>query len=458
MDNTAAGSQLEYFLHTLTSFAGVAGLVTMVFLVIACYVVRPLRWWVLGVLMFLTTLPVTGETDDALRLVFPLQELRMHVRGLTMGLLVALFFAGLGGHREWRRRLVTPAAWAFIAFEVLYALRIWFGGQAERGFTSLLLWVLIFLTFNLGPSRWLTDFEDARRLVRSFIIAGTLYVAANTYQLLMSRAAMGNRFFGISANPQLTALNLSLFAVPCLALLVDKRTRPTAKICLSALIGALFALLVWTGSRTGAAMAVVGVLFMLRLSVRRAVIFAVVGGLGFSVFWSALDLGGAQAERMLSLQNTRGGIATQLLSEFASNPAVGTLGTTVSVRENSYLSVLAISGLFGGVPFFLALGLIVWSLVRLQRARKRLGEHAIYADMLTAAFASMLVGALGEGFLLGLLTAMVVGIYSYFSLMGLLFDAVEDPEHAEARAVAPSSALVPEYDADLYEAGHYSHI
>src|SRR6185312_8529511 len=116
--------------------------------------VRPVRWWVLGVLMFLSTLPVTGETDNTLRLVFPLEALRMHVRGLTMGLLLVLFFAGLGGHREWRRRLITPAAWAFLAFELLFACRVWFGGQVDRGFTSLLLWLLIFLTFNLGPSRW----------------------------------------------------------------------------------------------------------------------------------------------------------------------------------------------------------------------------------------------------------------------------------------------------------------
>jgi hypothetical protein len=461
MDTTAAGSQLEYFLHTLFSFAGMAGLVTMVFLVILCYVVRPFRWWVLGALMFLATLPVTGEMDDTLRLVFPLETLRMHVRGLTIGLLLVLFCAALGGHREWRRRLITPAAWAFFAFELLYACRIWFGGQVDRGFSSLLLFVMIFLTFNLGPSRWLSDFREARGLMRSFVIAATLYVGASTYQLLMSRASLGNRFFGVSANPQLTALNLALFFVPCLAMLVDKQTRPMGKVRLSALIGVLLALLIWTGSRTGALMTMVAVLFMLRLNLRRAVIFAVIGGVGLFVAWSVLDLSGAQAERLLSLQNTRGGIATQLLSEFTSSPAFGTMGTTVGVRENSYLSVLALSGLFGGIPFFLAIGLLVWSVARLQRSRKVLGEHAIYADMLTAGFASILVGALGEGFLLGLLTAMIVGIYSYFSLMGLLFDTIVDPEQAAARELAssPSAAdFVPEYDADRYEAGHYSHI
>jgi O-antigen ligase len=185
-------------------------------------------------------------------------------------------------------------------------------------------------------------------------------------------------------------------------------------------ISLMLVMLVWTGSRTGAVMFLVGfaIMFRRRLGVSAVLIIALVaGGL---LAWQLINPGEDTATRIVSTENTRIGVWTSLLQDFLSSPVVGVTSQTWS--ENSYLLVAARAGIVGLVPFAIALALLWKALIQIQFLRRSLGSAAIMGDLVIAASISLLVGAFFEGFLYGTLTIPVLALYVYFAVAGFLID------------------------------------
>src|SRR5439155_211827 len=90
--------------------------------------------------------------------------------------------------------------------------------------------------------------------------------------------------------------------------------------------------------------------------------------------------------------------------QFRQNMAWGVMETQFGIGESSYLSAAANMGLFALIPMAAFMGATAWSLIKLQRIRRRLGEHVMMADLITAGLLALAVGAMFEGYLLVTMT------------------------------------------------------
>jgi len=313
----------------------------------------------------------------------------------------------------------------FFIFQMMLVLRMGAGGTTDRAITSGAIYPIVFLTLSVGAAKWLQDWSNVHTLVRCLAWTGIVFLLATLYQFAINPSAVeaGGRFYGTTANPQMAGMLIAVVLPPCCFLLTVRSESKLWRIFLIGCTGFLVLFLLWTGSRTGVVMALVGITLLFR---RRLGKFLLIGSATAIVVLVALQIfaeSSSGAERILSAKDTRSGVWADLFDIFSNHIAWGAMKDVLEVRENSYLTTAANAGLFGLVPLLITGALGSYTLLKLQRVRRKIGEHAMLIDLVTAGICSIAVGGFFEGILLGTMTPYIFLIYIYFAIAGFIFEA-----------------------------------
>jgi hypothetical protein len=142
------------------------------------------------------------------------------------------------------------------------------------------------------------------------------------------------------------------------------------------------------------------------------------------------------------VQDTRTEAWLTMLHQFRSNPVfgVGAQDGMLIVQENSLLAIAATSGLFGLIPFGIAIAAIMLTIARLRRARRFLGELALAGDLIGASIIALLVQSVFEATLTGMLVMSVATLYLYLAGASYLLEVARDGMLAPA-ALAEGSEV-----------------
>jgi O-antigen ligase len=239
---------------------------------------------------------------------------------------------------------------------------------------------------------------------------------------------------GTTANPQRLGAMLGMCLPFTLAVMVDRRSPPYARVAHAAIAAFAILMVIASGSRTGFLLVLIGGLVFFRTRLGPALL-AVAGMAVFAVLGYLLVLGEALQESgglVIRTNNSRTDVWAKLWAEFMASPLVGR-ATDSAPGESSYLSVLVMAGLVGAVPMAALVALLARSAVRVVVNRRALGPLAVYGDVAAASVAQMLAAWAFEAFALGTVTDHMLIVYCALALLGLLRDRL-------ARAAVPAGA------------------
>lgn len=436
----APGEQLHQLLHTLHTPVGVGMAAVFLGLVLALIIRPAWRWPVVSVLIYVSALGFFNKPWFQTHFIAPLEILRDHGRSISGALLIVLLIPTLQSHRGWRHRIMLAGTITFFVFELSYITRLLGDGLYSRGLGGLLIYALIFAVFGVGLSRWLQTWDDVYKAVQSMALVGAIFATATTIQLIINRSGIiwQGRLTAIGSTATLCSELIVLALLPTITLIIHPRTPKPLRIVWIAISGLLGIFLLWTGTRTGILMTVVGLSVIFR---RRLGTLAWIGPLlviALMVGLSLLPHSGWAANRLLSTANTRTAVWYRATQHFLEYPIVGRIGAAL-VIENSYLTTAEDLGLFGLIPLLAGCLFIVVEIVRLQKMRSLFGDEALIADLIAAGLAAIAAGAFFDGYLLGMLNAPVFCIYIYLAMMAFMFDLAK--AHGQIPSATPSLSL-----------------
>ncbi len=228
-----------------------------------------------------------------------------------------------------------------------------------------------------------------------------------------SYLVLGNqfRFVGLLGNPQHAGAMMAMFLVILLWLIMNDTTKKF-KIVYICLISADLLALLWTGSRTGLGMFLIGSSAVLYTKVGRAIfVLPVAGivsyvGLKFVINTLGFDVG---LDRLTSTENTRDYAWWKLYTTGMDNFFVGAGVDGSEKSENSWLYAFASYGIgMLTLAIFFAV-FAFWECVRLIRTRFWLPTRLRpYSDLVVGFTAMFLAGAVLEGYMIARVSTTIV--------------------------------------------------
>ncbi len=426
----------------LFSPQGFAGVGVMFILCVLQFRVRSARWVCLGLLFYVSTYAAGELRQDAaleyLQIPFPLSIIRAHTREFTVLLVVCLLVPLIQSSRGWRRHLVSAGLVFYVILQAWMCVRLYANGDsAARSLLSLISYALLLATLVVGVGRSLQSFEDGYALCGSFAFAGFLFAISNVYHTVMNPASSyTGRFYGITPNPQYVGQACALFLIPTLFLAQSPQVRKWWRPFLWTSAGLLIVFLIWSGSRTGVLMALVGVAALYRSHVDRFVVAGIFVGAAVLIALPYFPDAAANIAHILNTENTRAGAWESLIDIYRQNPLFGAQYQGTGYAESYYLAALAYYGLVGFIPALLTTLCYAGSVLRIVRRRSDLGPHAGLADVATAGMLMVLVISVFESFLLGVWNTSEMFLFVQFAFIGYLRD------EQDALAEAPDEYLM----------------
>ena len=415
----------QNYIEMLATPMGVAAIFLFPLLLLGLYRYQLVRYGVLGTLLFLSCLGFS--VGSITPLIWPFNDLRALRQPISFGLLVAMAVVGLVSQRTWRSSSAgTLPLTLFFVYHVAIKLRISFDNSGY-GLQLLMLVVLLFIVFRFSFSRWLSTVQELQGFILTISLTGLVFVFFSLVQYARSPGLTlaGDRFFGMSGNPNFTGCLLAICAIASAYVLIAPGYRfPTRVICGFG-IGAQLICMAWSGSRTGMVIAVVGMALLFRVRVLRLAIagaLAVVGFLITAQFVGGID---AAAARIFDFSSsTRTPVWQGMLLQFVNNPVFGA-GSEADASESSYLWTLSRSGLFGAIPLAIAMGVTFLGLGRLQRLRSVLRDDRITIDYVFASITAIGAGAVFEGYMTGTLVFSVFAFWLCLSFYSFIIDSAQ---------------------------------
>jgi len=417
----SAAGQIWNFLDLLSTPTGM--IIAIIFVAVILPLVlfyRQLRWTVLALLLWATTFSFTDLPGYHPKpLMFPLQDLKYQGRGLSAAFMTLLLINCLGLTRGWRQKIPSSNTVLLLMFQVVLAGRSMLSGDIARGAGGGLLFAITFFIFGVMLPRALQTWGNALAMVRSIAAFGIIFLGVNLMQIAYdsSAVASGTRFLGTTGNPQHAALTIA-GALPAIAYLIARPGRSKlSRLFVGCCAGFFCVLLVWRGSRTGLIMSVTSMVVLFRRRLGRLLASSILVG-AFVLFALQMLNGKARlTDRIIDTSDSRTGIWLTFINAFLENPLTGDFQTEGS--ESSYLAILARYGIIGALPFVLVVGSVVRSAMKMNRGRRHLNDPML-ADLVLAGLASLGVGAIFEGSLLGMLNTYILLIYLYLALASFL--------------------------------------
>ena len=379
------------------------------------------KWFLIAAVVYIASVSHPLSTDHVSVLVGPLESLRDYGRPLSGIILLVLGMVSVFKPGA-PRRASSLAMFAFLAFEILFSTRMVIDGNSGKGLLSLVLFGLIFWLAGPAMSGWVHDRSGARKLLGSMMLATFIFCLAATMQLMISPDAilLKGRLLGTTGNAQHAALLLSTSLLPCLFFSFDSSSRQSTRLFARWLSVVVLIFLLWTGSRTGLGVAVLGAGICYRKHFFRYG-FSLVLVVGIALMMAELLPESEKAVyRYVQGKDTRSHVWAAMWAMFLKNPLFGASFEIASKSENSYLHVAARFGLLGLAPLFAMICLVALSLRRVLTSARVAAEAPDFRDLVFGGLVSIAAGAFFEGFLLGVLSWPVFFLYFYLSLLSWL--------------------------------------
>lgn len=304
-------------------------------------------------------------------------------------------------------------------------------GFQTIAFTAVTLLPLLFLLPAL-----LREWEDWFIALRAMLVTSGVWIAGVMWQMTIDwrklvEQTTFSRFQGLTQNPQQAGLFLAVTVVlGVFMMLNDPKIRYR---WLWAGVGGVGGLmLMWTGSRTGAAMTLLGLTAVLYSRAGRAIIFVPIAAVAGYAVYSMLGKAGVDLgfERLTSTSDTRREAWIALLRNISENPMTG-VGSTeeAAASENSLLYGMASYGVGIGVLIVLMMLHGAWLCVRLFRRRFSLGKHQrALADVIIAFNLVYFAGSMFEGYIIARVNQMVIYLLLFAAMATRLLDKADEDD------------------------------
>jgi len=387
------------------------------------------KWGVLfpymGMLLFASLSMPLDWNDRVIPTVWlPVQQKRstlFFIMGIVT-LLMTLFQIG-----RLRGKAISISALLLVTMGFYAALMRFMHEGALEGTNS-----VIFAACTLIPMMFVTALSikeptDLLLFLRSVVLMNIAWMAMCSVQLVVNPKylTLGNqfRFVGVLNNPQHSGAMLAFFCVIVLWLLFNDVSKKYKLIYLGLLSVDLLCL-VWTGSRTGLGMAIIGLCAVLYTKAGKGILMVPVAavviyvGMKLIVNTLGIDFG---VERLASTENTRDYAWWKLYTTGMENPMFG-VGTLESEKsENSWLFGFAAFGIgMLGLSILFTLA-AMWECIRMIRMRFWLpGWMRPYPDLLVGMITMYFAGAVLEGYMVSRVNTTLC-IYLPVATAGAMF-------------------------------------
>jgi len=409
--------------------AGVVGLA------LAVAMMANLKWAMVVVAgMFLVaSMGVQGDEFVGVRLwLYPIQANRSPLF-LGMGVLL---FAGVIGHISATTSRGLPAQGLLILAIGLYAglLRIVHESPAS-GLMSIVFVLATTLPLLFVVLGTLEEWDDFYFVLRWLLISNIAWIALVGVQFVLNPSLLtlcrNSRFFGLTGNPQHAAAYLGVAATISLWLYLNDPQRRLRLVWL-ALLGLNGILLVWTGSRTGVGMFVVGAVLATYGRLGRTALYLPLAVGMLLVMYSIMQAANVDMEsvsHLASTVDTRSGAWANMIDSGMRNPILGAGIEDAGDSENSYFYAFAAygAGMIGLILLLMATSAIVGIKLFFQRWSLH-PDHRTIIDLTIGFNAMFFAGAVFEGYLM----ARVAGPL----LLMIVFSAIALRLTAKAREEA----------------------
>lgn len=374
----------------------------------------------IAVMLFFTA--ISRQTTWNLLLVRTIiTELQAQRSTMYLGAGALLLLAGVMHVQQLRVRSASGLA-ILLTFSGVYAGLIrMLAADVGEGLQSIGFAVVTLVPLMLVPPAMIRDWWDMYVLPRVVAVVGLGWCGLCVLQFVVNRRALTTgyltqRFVGMTGNPQHASAFLAFAMICCIFLVLNdpKRTFRLVWIGTAALCGVF---LLWTASRTGVAMAAIGVLacFYGRAGAG-ALLLPIVGAVGYVGYsFLAGQRVDFDVERLAGGGQTRAAAWRELWGDFMSNPLFGNGGTGVKEAfraeksENSLLYGLATYGAgMGAIIVLMALASIV-QMLRLMRLRGAMvGYQRRIAEFLIGSQGMFWAGSVFEGYIVGRVSSPIV--------------------------------------------------
>lgn len=383
-------------------------------ILVLCLVGFGRRWGILvpfGLMLLMSAMaiPVDWYGNMVSTIWLPVQSRRADVymvAGIIACGMLVLQLKSLSGSR------VAFSSLLFL-FASLYAalLRFYHSGPTD-GLQS-----FVFVIVTLIPLLFVASLADDGdrgivRMLRVIMAVCAVWVAMCGMQFVANSEflTMGNefRFVGLTGNPQHAGVLVAFWAVVALWLLLNDRVK-LFKFVYIGLLGVNLIMLIWSGSRTGMGMSVIGFAAVMYTRMGKAILFApavlIVAYFGVQAVLSitGLDIG---VDRLTSTKDTRTDAWITLIQTGMSSPILG-VGTDEAERsENSWLYAFATYGIGLLALTILIAAAAFFEVLRGVRFRSYLAsDERRQLDLCLGIVAMYFAGALLEGYMVARVTA-----------------------------------------------------
>ncbi|MCX5690511.1 MAG: hypothetical protein NTV94_12140 [Planctomycetota bacterium] len=324
-----------------------------------------------------------------------------------------------------------------------------------NGFAAIVLALFSMSAVMIVLASQLREWDDFVSMLRVLALIGCVWTLACVVQFVVDKSALTTgfglrRFIGLSGNPQHAAGLSAVMATLSFWLVLNDRSKLWKLLAVMAATTHIVFVL-WTASRTGLALTMIGFTGILYARLGRAVFFAPVAGLiGYAVLTLAQNMGVEFGfERLTSSDDTRSDKWNILIERGFSSPIVGVGLEDAGGSENGFLYGFASFGF--GVPIILTLIMLATMVVcaKLVKARfetpNPVGKRVI--DLTLAFFAMYWAGNMFEGFGVARISPQLTYflIFSCFASCAIALARDEHAWEAEARNdVAPEEEYFPQ--------------
>lgn len=377
------------------------------------------------VMLMSAALALPLDWDGSLRQTFwlPLQQQRSNLF-LAGGVALALVILAQSAHLRGKAQSVV--IWLLLAASIYASLMRFVHEDGISGSKSVVFNLLTLLPLILMPSVVIREFEDFYLILRTIALSSIVWTGMVMVQFVVnpSMITMGNsnRFVGVLSNPQHAGVLLAFFSVVLLWLILNDKKH--FRILYIGMLGISSLFLLWTGSRTGLGMTVIGSVAILYTRLGRAIlIMPVVAVIAFIAFTLVADVSSTESafSRLTSTEDTRSGAWAKLIRNGMESPLTGVGIEESEKSENSWLYgfaafgigmlsiliVITIAGAFSGMMWFRA----KFSLPHVYRPMM---------DLCLGALAMYFAGAFLEGYMLARVSPMLCLLPIFCSMGSML--------------------------------------
>lgn len=358
---------------------------------------------VLGTMVFLAGISVILDYDKRVyhTWLLPIQRYRSELFGV-MGVVLLMGFLPRLGSLSFRG--INGQAWMLLAMGVYAGLLRMYHVSETHGALSVAFALVTIVPLMLVLPAMMQYDDDCRRVLAVIVHATLVWAVAVLIQFAINPKlvvlGINNRFTGLIANPNQAATMLAVVAT-C-SLWLGMHGRGTARPWYIVLTGLFLVLLLWTGSRGGLGMFVLGVSAVMYSRVGRTVVLLPILALTLFGMLKLADAAGIRlgAERLMTFTDTRSEGWARMLAAGLSSPLIGVGTENAEASENSFLLGFASFGLGMLMLMLILLAVAARQTFRLLALRRRIDRTRVpLVDFCIGQQVVYFAGAVFEGFM-----------------------------------------------------------